>query len=171
VELALHTYENIRYARVTRAHGTGVSTREQWHKADWDEIRANPQSLHLKREPWLLDFDAEAHAYEVYDDVVTGLRSDVKGRCSGTRRRRTTRVVGRAPRGAVYSMKPASEHDYNAKLNGHEPLSWIESISAYRFDGRSSVWHNLAEEVSNVWLSKNVNPPNSCSNSLFRKAY
>jgi 2-polyprenyl-6-methoxyphenol hydroxylase-like FAD-dependent oxidoreductase len=34
VQLALHAYENIRYARVTRAHGTGVSTREQWHKAD-----------------------------------------------------------------------------------------------------------------------------------------
>lgn len=78
VQLALHAYENIRYARVTRAHGTGVSAREQWHKADWDEIRANPQSLHLKREPWLLDFDAEAHAYEVYDDVIAGLQSDVK---------------------------------------------------------------------------------------------
>lgn len=26
----------------------------------------------------MLDFDAEAHAYEVYDDVVAGLRSDVK---------------------------------------------------------------------------------------------
>jgi 2-polyprenyl-6-methoxyphenol hydroxylase-like FAD-dependent oxidoreductase len=78
VQLALHAYEKIRYARVTRAQGTGVSTREQWHKADWDKIRANPQSLHLKRESWLLDFDAEAHAYEVYDDVVVGLRLDVK---------------------------------------------------------------------------------------------
>ena len=73
VPLALRAYEKIRYERVTRAQGTGVSTREQWHKADWDKIRANPQSLHLKREPWLLDFDAEAHTYDVYDDVAAEL--------------------------------------------------------------------------------------------------
>ena len=80
VPLALRAYEKIRYGRVTRAQGTGVSTREQWHKADWDKIRANPQSLHLKREAWLLDFDAEAHAYDVYDDVAdevqTGLTAE-----------------------------------------------------------------------------------------------
>lgn len=42
VQLALHAYEKIRYARVTHTQGTGVSAREQWHKADWDKIRANP---------------------------------------------------------------------------------------------------------------------------------
>ena len=51
VQLTLHACEKIRYACVTRAQGTGVSMREQWHKADWDKIRANLQSLHLKREP------------------------------------------------------------------------------------------------------------------------
>ena len=75
VQLALRTYEKIRYQRVTCAQDTGVSTREQWHKADWDKIRANPQSLHLKRESWLLDFDAETHAYDIYDDVAAELRS------------------------------------------------------------------------------------------------
>jgi hypothetical protein len=80
-------------------------------------------------------------------------------------------VVGQPPCEAVYSMKSASWHDYNAKLNGYEPLNGMENISAYSFDGRSSVRHNLLEEVSNVLLSKNVNPPNSCPNPLFRKAY
>lgn len=80
VQLALRAYEKIRYERVTRAQGTGVSTREQWHKADWDKIRANPQSLHLKREAWLLDFDAEAHAYELYDDVAAELRIDLRAK-------------------------------------------------------------------------------------------
>jgi len=75
VQTALRAYEAIRYVRVTRAQGTGVSTREQWHKADWEKIRAHPESLHLKREPWLLDFDAETHAYAVYDDVVKELGS------------------------------------------------------------------------------------------------
>lgn len=80
VQLALRAYEKIRYGRVTRAQGTGVSTREQWHKADWDKIRANPQSLHLKREAWLLDFDAEAHAYDVYDDVAAEVRRDLRAK-------------------------------------------------------------------------------------------
>lgn len=80
VQLAPRAYEKIRYERVTRAQGTGVSTREQWHKADWDKIRANPQSLHLKREAWLLDFDAEAHAYDVYDDVVAELQMYLCGK-------------------------------------------------------------------------------------------
>ena len=73
-QTALRAYEAIRYTRVTRAQGTGVSTREQWHKADWEKIRAHPESLHLKREPWLLDFDAETHAYEVYDATVEKLQ-------------------------------------------------------------------------------------------------
>jgi 2-polyprenyl-6-methoxyphenol hydroxylase-like FAD-dependent oxidoreductase len=70
---AVRAYEKIRYERVCRAQGTGVSTREQWHKADWDKIRKNPESLHLKREAWLLDFDAETHAYKVYDEAVASI--------------------------------------------------------------------------------------------------
>lgn len=80
VQTAIRAYEAIRYVRVTRAQGTGVSTREQWHKADWEKIGAHPESLHLKREPWLLDFDAEMHAYAVYDDVVKELESKRKSK-------------------------------------------------------------------------------------------
>jgi len=73
VQEAVRAYEKIRYERVCRAQGTGVSTREQWHKADWDKIRKDPESLHLKREAWLLNFDAESHAYAVYDESVAQL--------------------------------------------------------------------------------------------------
>ena len=73
VQLAVRAYERIRYARVCRAQGTGVSTREQWHKADWEAIRRKPESLHLKREAWLLDFDAESDAYERFEGVVEDL--------------------------------------------------------------------------------------------------
>ena len=66
----VRAYEKIRYGRVHAAQETGVKTRNQWHKADWDYIRANPEMLHLKREPWLLNFDAEPHAYAAYDDAV-----------------------------------------------------------------------------------------------------
>lgn len=74
VPLAIRGYEAIRYERVHRAQMTGVTTREQWHKADWDKIWKDPKSLHLKRDAWLLDFDAETHAYEVVDDVLKDLK-------------------------------------------------------------------------------------------------
>jgi 2-polyprenyl-6-methoxyphenol hydroxylase-like FAD-dependent oxidoreductase len=71
---AMRTYEAIRYERVHRIQMTGVTTREQWHKADWDAIRKNPESLHIKREAWMLNFDCEAHAYDVYDATAAKLR-------------------------------------------------------------------------------------------------
>ncbi|KIW76122.1 hypothetical protein Z517_10867 [Fonsecaea pedrosoi CBS 271.37] len=73
VPRAIRAYEAIRYERVHRAQKTGITTREQWHKADWDKIWKDVKSLHLKREAWLLDFDAEKHAYEVVDDVLKKL--------------------------------------------------------------------------------------------------
>jgi len=73
ISQAIRAYEAIRYERVHKVQKTGVTTREQWHKADWDKIRKDPKSLHLKREAWLLDFDAESHAYQVFDDVVRQL--------------------------------------------------------------------------------------------------
>lgn len=76
VPRAIRAYEAIRYERVHRAQKTGVTTREQWHKADWDKIWKDPKLLHLKRDAWLLDFDAETHAYEVVDDVLRKLDND-----------------------------------------------------------------------------------------------
>lgn len=76
ITLAIRAYEAIRYERVHKAQMTGVTTREQWHKADWERIRKDPKSLHLKREPWLLDFDAEQHAYEVFDQTMAKLKQE-----------------------------------------------------------------------------------------------
>ena len=72
---AVRAYEKIRYERVHKAQQTGVNTRERWHKADWDHIRKNPEALHLKREAWLLDFDAEEHAYAIYDKIAADIRA------------------------------------------------------------------------------------------------
>jgi 2-polyprenyl-6-methoxyphenol hydroxylase-like FAD-dependent oxidoreductase len=69
VQEALRVWERIRYERVHKIQQTGVTTREQWHRADWDAIWKDPESLHLKREAWILDFDAEADAYASYDAV------------------------------------------------------------------------------------------------------
>ena len=70
---ATRAYEAIRYGRVHKAQATGVSTRERWHHADWDAMAKNPEKLHLVREQWLLGFDAETHAYNVYADTTASL--------------------------------------------------------------------------------------------------
>ncbi|KAK3291967.1 uncharacterized protein B0H64DRAFT_408532 [Chaetomium fimeti] len=69
VQEAVRVWERIRYERVHKIQQTGVATREQWHKADWDAIWKDPESMHLKREAWILNFDAEADAYASYDAV------------------------------------------------------------------------------------------------------
>lgn len=69
VQEAVRVWERIRYERVHAIQATGVSTREKWHKADWDAIWRDPKSLHLKREEWILKFDAEEEAYKAYARV------------------------------------------------------------------------------------------------------
>ncbi|KAK3365517.1 hypothetical protein B0T24DRAFT_391928 [Lasiosphaeria ovina] len=70
---ALRAYEKIRYDRVHRAQAMGPKTRERWHKADWSQVWKTPEMIHLVREPWLLNFDAEKDAYDRYADVVSAL--------------------------------------------------------------------------------------------------
>ncbi|EAT79589.1 hypothetical protein HBI56_149870 [Parastagonospora nodorum] len=75
VPLAIRAYEEIRYERVHKAQATGVKTREKWHKANWDEIAKTPQAIHLTREAWLLNFDAEKDCYERFGEVAKELQS------------------------------------------------------------------------------------------------
>ncbi|EEA24975.1 hypothetical protein TMatcc_008079 [Talaromyces marneffei ATCC 18224] len=76
VREALQAYEKIRYDRVLRAQKTGETTRDKWHKADIDHVKQHPEVVKLQREPWLLNFDSEEHAYGAYDEVVTKLREE-----------------------------------------------------------------------------------------------
>lgn len=73
VTTALRAYEKIRYERVRRAQDTGVATREQWHKADFEHIKQNPESIKLVRDPHILAHDAEKHAYDKYSEVAASL--------------------------------------------------------------------------------------------------
>ncbi|KAK4192361.1 6-hydroxynicotinate 3-monooxygenase [Podospora australis] len=73
VQEAVKVWERMRYMRVHKIQQTGITTREQWHKADWDAIWKDPQSLHLQREAWILNFDSEADAYASYDAVKQDL--------------------------------------------------------------------------------------------------
>ncbi|KAF2867754.1 hypothetical protein BDV95DRAFT_581685 [Massariosphaeria phaeospora] len=67
---ALRAYQDIRYDRVTKVQKTGETTRDMWHKTDWEKVKRNPESIQFPREEWIFGFDAEAHAEEVGDEFI-----------------------------------------------------------------------------------------------------
>ncbi|KAL5524145.1 hypothetical protein ACEPAG_8318 [Sanghuangporus baumii] len=71
VPLAIRAWEKIRYGRVRRAQLTGESTRDMWHKA---RPEAKGKEVELPRPKWLLGFDAEKHAYEVYEETAKEIK-------------------------------------------------------------------------------------------------
>lgn len=70
---AMRVYEKMRYERVHQVQATGVTTRDKWHKADWDVINKDPTLLHLKREAWILRFDVEENTYSDYEKIKASL--------------------------------------------------------------------------------------------------
>ncbi|KAI1370576.1 putative monooxygenase [Hypoxylon crocopeplum] len=74
VREAVTAFEALRYERVKSAQKTGEQTRDIWHKADFDAAKKNPESMRLRREAWLLGFDAEAYAEDNYARTVDVLR-------------------------------------------------------------------------------------------------
>jgi 2-polyprenyl-6-methoxyphenol hydroxylase-like FAD-dependent oxidoreductase len=78
VKQAMQVYERIRYERVHKIQATGVTTRDKWHKADWDLIWQDPTLLHLKREAWILNFDAEENTYSMYESVRRSLENQTE---------------------------------------------------------------------------------------------
>ncbi|QKX59070.1 uncharacterized protein TRUGW13939_06200 [Talaromyces rugulosus] len=70
IPAAVRAYQDIRYERVRLVQKTGETTRDMWHKADWDKVKEDPDSIHLPREDWIFQFDAEKKANEVFDEVV-----------------------------------------------------------------------------------------------------
>ncbi|KAF3762820.1 FAD/NAD(P)-binding domain-containing protein [Cryphonectria parasitica EP155] len=69
VQAALKTHEEIRYERVKAVQKTGETTRDMWHKTDWEKVKQDPSSIALPREDWIHFHDAEAHAEDVFDDI------------------------------------------------------------------------------------------------------
>ncbi|KAI1364869.1 putative monooxygenase [Xylaria arbuscula] len=80
VQEAIATFEAIRYERVRSAQKTGEQTRDIWHKADFAAAKQDPQSLRLRREAWLLDFDAETYAEAHYEETAALLRDNADGK-------------------------------------------------------------------------------------------
>ncbi|TKA74979.1 hypothetical protein B0A49_02554 [Cryomyces minteri] len=74
--LVLKAYQRIRYDRVRAAQKTGETTRDKWHKTDFAKLKENPETVKLKRETWLLNHDAETHAYTVYKEIIEALEAE-----------------------------------------------------------------------------------------------
>ncbi|KAI0861513.1 putative monooxygenase [Xylaria cubensis] len=79
VQEAVAAFEAIRYERVRSAQKTGEQTRDIWHKADFSAAKKDPQSLRLRREAWLLNFDAETYAEAHYEETARVLRTNPDG--------------------------------------------------------------------------------------------
>jgi 2-polyprenyl-6-methoxyphenol hydroxylase-like FAD-dependent oxidoreductase len=73
---AIRAYEKIRYPRVLATQRTGITNRDNWHKADFDYVKKNPESVRLPRHEWILNFDCAKHAYDIYNETVESLRKD-----------------------------------------------------------------------------------------------
>jgi len=70
VPTAVRTHERIRYERVKAVQKTGETTRDMWHKVDWQAVKKDPASIQFPRQDWIMEHDVEKHAEEVYDEVA-----------------------------------------------------------------------------------------------------
>lgn len=68
-----------RYERVKAVQKTGETTRDMWHKADWDKVKENPESVQFPREDWIHTFDAEKNAEEVFEENFQHFQTTVNG--------------------------------------------------------------------------------------------
>ncbi|KAG0698084.1 monooxygenase [Suillus ampliporus] len=73
VPLGTRTWESMRYQRVRKAQLMGETTRNKWHSAKPGD---SGESFELPMPEWLLSFDAEAHAYAVYDGIAQSIVQD-----------------------------------------------------------------------------------------------
>ena len=71
---AVAAFEALRYNRVLGAQRTGVTTRDRWHQINLEKARADPDSMKLPREEWILNYDAEVYAEKHFDETMQVLR-------------------------------------------------------------------------------------------------
>ena len=70
IRAALRAYQEIRYERVRKVQKTGETTRDMWHKTDWEKVKREPESIQIPREDWIFGFNAEKHAEKVGQGVI-----------------------------------------------------------------------------------------------------
>jgi 2-polyprenyl-6-methoxyphenol hydroxylase-like FAD-dependent oxidoreductase len=83
---AVRTHERIRYDRVKAVQKTGETTRDMWHKTDWEKVKTDPESIQLPREDWVFHHDTEMHAEEVFDEARQEIRAQAEQGVDSTAR-------------------------------------------------------------------------------------
>jgi hypothetical protein len=48
---------------------TGETTRDRWHKTDWETVAKDPKSVAFPREDWIHHHDAEKHAEDTFAET------------------------------------------------------------------------------------------------------
>lgn len=71
VPMAVRAHEQIRYERVKRVQKMGESTRDKWHKVNWEDVKRRPESVAFPREDWVLGHDTEKHAEEMFEEAAS----------------------------------------------------------------------------------------------------
>ncbi|KAL6405131.1 hypothetical protein AUP68_11975 [Ilyonectria robusta] len=75
IQLALKSYERLRYERTSLTQRMGWETRHVWHQTNWDAVAANPEMLKFPQPAWLLGSDATKYAEEQFEAVKASIES------------------------------------------------------------------------------------------------
>ena len=70
---AVRAHERIRYDRVRKVQKTGESTRDLWHKTDWEKVKENPSTIEFPRPDWIHGHDSEKHVEEVFEEAFAAV--------------------------------------------------------------------------------------------------
>lgn len=73
---------------------TGESTRDLWHKTDWDKVKEDPSSIGFPREDWIHQFDAERYAEENFESALKTPRHEVKDKVQAEEAPAMAQVAG-----------------------------------------------------------------------------
>ncbi|KAH6843450.1 hypothetical protein B0I37DRAFT_408286 [Chaetomium sp. MPI-CAGE-AT-0009] len=69
VPAAVRVHQELRYERVRVVQKTGETTRDRWHRTDWEKVAKDPKSIAFPREDWIHHHDAEKHAEEGFEEI------------------------------------------------------------------------------------------------------
>ncbi|KAH7126493.1 hypothetical protein B0J13DRAFT_611831 [Dactylonectria estremocensis] len=75
IQLALKSYEKLRYGRTSLTQRMGWETRHVWHQTNWDAVAANPDMLKFPQPAWLLGSDAKDYAEENFEAVKASIEN------------------------------------------------------------------------------------------------
>ncbi|KAH7161079.1 hypothetical protein EDB81DRAFT_924424 [Dactylonectria macrodidyma] len=75
IQLALKSYEKLRYERTSLTQRMGWETRHVWHQTNWDAVAANPDMLKFPQPAWLLGSDAKVYAEENFEAVKASVEN------------------------------------------------------------------------------------------------